>query len=462
MENTNKIAIVGAGLSGTLAALQLLRANIGAEIFLFEKAPARLQKGVAYSGTLLYQPLNVPVGRMSLFSDDPKHFWRWLQDNRARYADEVDEADLESFVSRRAYGDYVRESFREEAADRVTTIVAEVRAVRPHAGGCRIFYGEGQSLDVDRTVLAWGNLRPKLPYPLSETPGIVADPWSAGLADRIAPDDDVFLVGTGLTMVDWVVSLALKGHRGRIVALSRHGKLPRPHAHHETWQPRTEWPDSLPELLRAFRDEARRAEADGVGWISMMDNIRSATAPIWQRLPLEERRRFLRHLATLWDVHRHRMPGKSWAHLEALREKGIFSVLAGRIRACRALEEGFEIAYTPRHEKQEQILTARHIINCTGPETDVSLIQDPLIRDLYAEGLIGRDPLGLGLLVDDQGHPLRSDGTPWTEVITLGSLRRAHLWETTALREIRDQAEELGRTAHQWVKKQFEESVSAD
>jgi hypothetical protein len=47
-------------------------------------------------------------------------------------------------------------------------------------------------------------------------------------------------------------------------------------------------------------------------------------------------------------------------------------------------------------------------------------------------------------------------------VITLGSLRRAHLWETTALREIRDQAEELGRTAHQWVKKQFEESVSAD
>jgi uncharacterized NAD(P)/FAD-binding protein YdhS len=451
MSPSSKIAIVGAGLSGTLAALQLLRSGIAAELVLFEKAPNRLQKGVAYSGTLPYQPLNVVVGRMSLFSDDPTHFWRWLQENRGRYGEELDEVDMEAFVSRRVYGDYVRESFQLEAGDKVRTVVAEVRDIQPIEGGCRVEYGEGQSLTVDRVVLAWGNLQPKLPWPLSETPGIAADPWSSEKERNLHPDDEILLVGTGLTMVDWVVSLAKRGHRGRITALSRHGKLPRPHAHHEHWQPRSEWPLSLPQLLRAFREEAQRAEADGVGWISMMDNVRNQTAPIWQQLPLEERQRFLRHLMTYWDVHRHRMPGKSWAHLEALRESGQFSVLAGRIRACRAVTDGFEVVFKPRKEAEEKSLRVQQIINCTGPESDVSKIEDPLISNLYRRGLIQRDPLGLGLVADEKGHPVRQDGTAWTAVVTLGSLRRAQLWETTALREIRDQAEQLGREAAHWV-----------
>ena len=452
MSQPQRIAIIGGGLSGTLAALQLRRALADAEIFLFEKAQNRLQKGVAYSGTLPYQPLNVVVGRMSLYSDDPRHFWRWLQDNRSRYGDELDEVDMEAFVSRRVYGDYVRETFGRDAGDRVRTIVAEVHDIRPtEDGGCEIICSDGRSQAVDRVVLAWGNLQPKLPYPLSETPGIVADPWSVGLEQRIGPDDDILLVGTGLTMVDWVVSLSKKGHRGRIVALSRHGKLPRPHAHHEDWRPRTDWPDSLPELLRALREEAQRAETEGVGWISMMDNIRNATAPLWQSLPLEERRRFLRHLATFWDVHRHRMPGKSWDQLQALLEKGQFSVVAGRVQDCQATDGGFAVEYRPRGAEQTQTLRVRHVINCTGPESDVSKIQDALIRNLYGRGLIERDPLGLSILVDGKGHPLNRDGHPWRAAVALGSLRRAELWETTALREIRDQAEQLGREAESWV-----------
>lgn len=48
---------------------------------------------------------------------------------------------------------------------------------------------------------------------------IFSHPWSGGLS-RIGKDDDVVLVGTGLTMVDVVLDLHSRGHRGRITAVS--------------------------------------------------------------------------------------------------------------------------------------------------------------------------------------------------------------------------------------------------
>lgn len=448
----HKIAVIGGGLSGTLAALNLIKSGTSASILLFEKNPARLFRGVAYSGTLPYQPLNVVVGRMSLFSKDPEHFWRWIQAHREQYGTALSDVDLHAFVDRRIYGDYVQDTFQQEAGDRVQRVQEGVVGLTSGEQGCEVKCASGQSFLVDRVVLAWGNLQPKLPLPLREVPGIVADPWSAETAQRIQPEDDVLLVGTGLTMVDWAVSLAQKGHKGRIIALSRHGKLPRPHAPHGNWPAPETWPKSLPELLGVLRAEARKADAAGVSWIGMMDGIRDSTASIWQQLNVEERQRFLRHLVTLWDIHRHRMPGASWAHLEALRENGQFALLAGRIQACQPdASGGFSFSYVPRGTNSAEHLQVRHVINCTGPESDIANMQDPLISDLYAQGLIARDALGLGLWANHTGHPLKKDGAPWEEAIVLGSLRRAELWESTALREIREQAEQLGRYAPDWT-----------
>ena len=95
------------------------------------------------------------------------------------------------------------------------------------------------SIEARALVLAHGNQPPE---PTAVARGIspelfVNNPWSdeGARGDRAvaASDGDVLLLGTGLTMVDVVLSWTRRGHRGRIVALSRRGQMPRGPCRHE-------------------------------------------------------------------------------------------------------------------------------------------------------------------------------------------------------------------------------------
>ena len=66
---------------------------------------------------------------------------------------------------------------------------------------------DGSAIDADRVVLALGNAPPAPVVPPS-APGCVRDPWQLSALDEIPHTEPVLLVGTGLTMVDSVLSLA--------------------------------------------------------------------------------------------------------------------------------------------------------------------------------------------------------------------------------------------------------------
>lgn len=70
-----KIAVIGGGVSGSLVTINLLKkAAVPLTVYLFEKNPGQLNKGVAYSSQLPYQLLNVPVKDMSLFIESKQEF----------------------------------------------------------------------------------------------------------------------------------------------------------------------------------------------------------------------------------------------------------------------------------------------------------------------------------------------------------------------------------------------------
>src|SRR5690606_9513756 len=144
MEKT-RIGIIGGGLSGSLLAIHLLRyCKQPLELFVFERSPEQLCRGVAYSSRLPYQLLNVPVKGMSLFEEEPLHFLHWLKRNRI-------EAGEDDFVSRKCFGDYVTDIFQrtinENEVHRMHILTHEVIDM-DLANEARLLLANGQEITV--------------------------------------------------------------------------------------------------------------------------------------------------------------------------------------------------------------------------------------------------------------------------------------------------------------------------
>jgi uncharacterized NAD(P)/FAD-binding protein YdhS len=358
------------------------------------------------------------------------------------------------FVQRRLYGRYLEEVLLEAVEAAAPGVELEARAgevvgLTEERGGVRLELASGERLEARRAVLALGNApSADLPVPdggLYASPRYRRSPWVGGGLRHIASEDSVLVVGTGLTMVDAVLSLAEQGHRGPIHALSRHGLLP--HVHRPCTPLRreasTDEAPGLRGLLRELRRDVRHAQAQGRDWRDVVDGLRPVTVALWQGLSEPERRRFLRHLRAFWDVHRHRMAPGVAQTVERLQREGQLHVHAGRVRAFHLTQASVEVRYRPRGEREEVGLGVQHVINCTGVDGALTRASQPLMRALLDAGLARRDALGMGLATRDAGALVDARGRASERLFALGPLRRGDLWETTAVPELRTQAHAL-------------------
>ena len=89
------------------------------------------------------------------------------------------------------------------------------------------------------------------------------------------------------------------------------------------------YPGGLRALTRFLRRQAEIAVANGGTWQSVIDELRPVTQAIWSTMSAEDRQRFLRHLRTWWDVHRHRIAAPVAARIEAARASGQLASMPG-------------------------------------------------------------------------------------------------------------------------------------
>lgn len=109
------------------------------------------------------------------------------------------------------------------------------------------------------------------------------------------------------------------------------------------------------------------------------------------------------------------------------------------------------MTWATRGSDRESRLEVGSVINCTGPQSDLTRLEDPLIRSLLAQGLIRPDPLKLGLDVDALARVLDNAGRPSGVISYTGPLLRARDWEGTAVPELRVAAASLAdRLAGTW------------
>jgi uncharacterized NAD(P)/FAD-binding protein YdhS len=436
------IAVVGSGFSAAATLVNLVdRLESPRSIAVVGRAEG-LGLGVAYSTSEPVHRLNVPAGRMSLFPDRPDDLCAWLDGQGRPQA-------KEEFIPRQDFGSYIRDRLDERLAR--TDNSARVTLADAEAIDCEVLddnrqvlhLSNGERLTAKASVFCIGGTPAGLPLEAERIAPearrhICLNVWADRWMDRAGQDDTVLMIGSGLTMVDQVMSLRERGHRGRIHVLSRHGLLPMPHQ-----VPRTDATDPavtpgigpLSEMMRRMRAAAREA-AD---WRSVVDGIRPVTQALWQHLSLEERSRFLRHANAWWNIHRHRMAPEIRARFDAMRGSGQVTVSAGWLREVYESGGQARVAYLDRLSGTLRQLSADWVVNCTGMEK-CSISKVPLLKKMSARGMITGDALGLGLAVNCHSQILRQDGTTAQSAYALGPMTMGRFFEIFAVPDIRVQA----------------------
>ena len=452
------ILIIGGGLSGTMLAVQLLRLPGQRKILIIELR-AELGRGEAYSAVELGHTLNGNAARMSVDPDNPDDLTQWLTKHIAAggwpESAEQNVPTSELFPPRGLFGVYVQQRLAEARAvgARYGSIVEHVRSevvdllVREDC--VQLTLSNGQNLQGSSAVIATG-MFPAARTPQTESSGLNAaalDPWDVAAMRQLDPQSTVLIIGSGLTMVDAVVSLEQAGHRGPIEVFSRHGLLP-----HVRRQPPA-WVDFLAEdhsirtprqLLRELRRHCREAIAQGIDWQAPLDTVRAHIGRLWSQATDVQRRQFVRHVRPWWESHHHRSPPLSAELLARLHGEGRLRIQAASFKGLEPTTDGgVNIRIRRRCEAETSVVHGAALINSSGIEYDWRRVARPLPKQLLARGLVQPGPLALGIAAAVDGAVVDAEGRVASRLFAMGPPLRGMWWESTAVTDVALQAKAL-------------------
>lgn len=387
MRNAKKIIIIGGGCSGVLTAIQLLlQTKKPIHIEIYDKN-SNLGHGVAYATKYSEHLLNVISQNMSAVAEDKNHFLAWLQANNL-------DANPLGFMPRKIYAQYLQASLQ-QAITNASQYGATLKFINTEITDL-----SSQQLADHHIVLAVGIF-------------IQPDPWQLDLA-TIKRDASIAIVGSGLSMVDIILSLKVHDHTGPITVFAKNGSLPLAHdlasfnkKLNINWSTNT----SVLNTLREFRHYLRTYTQQGYSWHSVIDSLRPYTQQIWQSWDETNKRRFLRHLRSKWNLHRHRIAPQISQQLQDLKKIGFFQLEHSKVNLTAINTSGFS-----------------DVINCSGLVADYTQANSALLRNLFSRGIIKPGILGMGFE---------------TNLHLIGFPRHGKLWESVAVPELRQQAAEI-------------------
>lgn len=452
------ILIIGGGLSGAMLAVQLLRRPGQRRILVIEPR-AELGRGEAYSAVELGHTLNGNAARMSVDPDNPDDLTQWLAEHIASggwpESAEQQVPVSELFPPRGLFGVYVQQRLaeaREDGAQQGSTVEhirAEAVDLQIDTDSVQLTLDNGQQLHGAYAVLATG-MFPAARTPQTQSSGLNAaalDPWNVAAMRQLDAQSSVLIIGSGLTMVDAVVSLEQAGHRGPIEVFSRHGLLP-----HVRRQP-PGWVDFLAEahsirsprqLLRELRRHCRDAIAQGIDWQAPLDTVRAHIGRLWSQATDVQRRQFVRHVRPWWESHHHRSPPLSAQLVERLHSEGRLRIHAASFKGLEPCAEGgVSIRIRPRGDAQTCVVHGAALINSSGIEYDWRRVARPLPQQLLARGLVQPGPLALGIAAAPDGAVVGEHGQAANRLFAMGPPLRGMWWESTAVTDVALQAKAL-------------------
>ncbi len=442
--NELRIGVIGAGFSGTAFAATLNKlAKTSAKIYLFDKAGC-FGRGDPYCSPYPFHLLNVRAEDMSAFEEDRRDFIVWLESNSHAHAYLGNTSSIgHEFVPRFLYGDYLEYLLdaMTHSANKTQLVKEAVEVIDaiPTADAINLVLSDGRTIEVDKVIIATGNIPSSLPFqPNAESKiNYIHSPWNFSAAAQIPSSDTVMIVGTGLTMVDTVLTLYHQQHAGKIYAISRHGLLPLPHAELKAapYIFSEIWPNNLRGLLHYFRNKSKAYMQTAGDWRMLVNTIRQHLPTLWQQANVADKKRFLRHVLPYWNIHRHRVHNKIADLLYQLMEEKKLQVISGRIKQVN----NDHVHIRERQSQVEKQIKINWMINCIGPGLINKQGNSRLIDSLIKQQIATVDSLELGFKVTNDCALINSAGQSSSQFYALGQTTKGTFWECTAVPEIRKQ-----------------------
>jgi uncharacterized NAD(P)/FAD-binding protein YdhS len=442
---------VGAGFSGTALAARLLRSLLApTRLILFERSPTA-GTGVAYASHPYPYLLNVPAGRMSAVSEDPDHLIDYARQR-------LPEIHAESYLTRAFYGEYLQHYLAQSEAAapphlQLERVACEVTALHPlDLKGSVVIRAQGRQWLADQVVVASGDPPPaprRYAAEVQDHPAYIYQPFGPKLTEP--SDRRVLIIGTGPTMADMTAAIVTANPQVELIAVSRHGLLPEPQTSGSGAKVVKsgcfgfEMPAgaSLRQIVSAVRTYMQAVQQQEFDWRDAVAGLRKSIPALWSGLDDADQRRFLRHVRTYWDIHRHRLAPELALKIARLRSSGQLRVHAGRIVRLVADDSRISAHWSARGSADVQQLSVDRVLDCSGSDCRVLRTRDPLLRQLIDAGIATTDPNGLGLQTAEHGALINRDGDTAQQVFYVGPMLRAAHWEATAVGELRQRVEAL-------------------
>lgn len=452
-----KIIIIGGGFTGTMTAVHLIQKATDAFQLTIINQKETFTKGFAFNPYSKKHLLNVMTSRMSAFKIDLNHFLAWVMQHTA-YCDKERSLIGNSFLPRYIYGEYLEHIWQYTLNHRKNRNI-ELRIVDDVATNLHACHDQiivttscGEKIYGHFGVIATGNQLPGNPKikntAFFNSKNYQQNPWRIDAVSTIKNHKPVLIIGNGLTMVDSVIGLHENGFRSEIYSLSPNGFNILPHRHNGMVY--TKLTDELPdhpnlyEIVRLFNKHIKLLREFGISPEPLIDSMRVHTQQIWQGLSIEEKRKFMSRLRHLWGVARHRIPSHIHDWLRQLQIDQKLHIVSGKLLDIEESEGGIQVSYYDKKQKEFKNLEVSRVINCTGPETNLMRIEDNFLKGCFLDGLVTQDELKLGLLTDPKSFEIiNKKGERQHNLMTLGSNLKGVLWESTAVNELRVQAEVL-------------------
>lgn len=453
-----KIGIIGGGFSGIMTAYHLINNTITSlEITIIDSTQS-IGKGIAYTPYSKKHLLNVSSEKMSALPNSPNHFLEWVM-TRDEYCSEDPKIISKSFLPRYLYGEYLTDIWLDTIKVAILKKI-KLNIINDHVidlsssdTGVKLKLTD-KNIDCNECIIATGNQIPRNPQIKNlnyfKSPTYFQNPWTIDSVSNLNNDLPILIIGNGLTMVDTVLGILENGFKNKIYSISKNGFTILPHRSSSAIN--SDFSSELPEtpsllsVLTLVNKHRKHLRNLGLSAESIIDFLRPQTQKIWRSFTLTEKRKFMNRLRHFWGVARHRIPLHIHDQIQQLQLQNRLKIVSGKIIDIHETNDSVSVLFHSKKQNQTKELSVSRVINCTGPETDLEHSQNELLKNCFHKELLAQDELKLGIKTDlNSFQTINSKGQKQTHIYTLGTNLKGELWESTAINEIRIQAQQLAK-----------------